>query len=124
MNLQNYIIIHHVNWDWIWSSVNYTNLKSSIHWNFNQYQSEQHSMHIIFLKSDKWKQFEIDRPKRKNLFKDITVMRSQLPISEKKEVYLSNETAVDLSKEKEVDNFSMNLVPSSQFEHDDTNPDR
>ena len=77
-------------------------------------------MHIIFLKSDKWKQFEIDRPKRKNLFKDITVMRSQLPISEKKEVYLSKETAVDLSKEKEVDNFSMNLVPSSQFEHDNT----
>ena len=51
-------------------------------------------------------------------------MRSQLPISEKKEVYLSKETAVDLSKEKEVDNFSMNLVPSSQFEHDNTNPDR
>ena len=80
-------------------------------------------MHIIFLKSDKWKQFEIDRPKRKNLLKDITVMRSQLPISEKKEVYLSNETAVDLSKEKEVDNFSMNLVPSSQFEYDNPNPD-
>ena len=40
----------------------------------------------------------------KNQLKDITVVCSQLPKSEKKtEVYLSKETEVDLSKEKEVD---------------------
>ena len=42
----------------------------------------------------------------------------------KPEVFFSKETEVDLSKEEEVNSFSMNLVPSSEFEHDDTNPDR
>ena len=71
----------------------------------------------------------MDRPKRRKqlpakLLEQI-VNKKKVPKLAKNQLkdIMSKETEVDLSKEKEVDNFSMNLVPSSQFEHD-TNPDR
>ena len=74
----------------------------------------------------------MDRPKRRKqlpaklLESEQIVNKKKVPKLAKNQLkdILSKETEVDLSKEKEVDNFIMNLVPSSQFEHDDTNPDR
>ena len=73
----------------------------------------------------------MDRPRRnkklpaKLLESEQIVNKKKVPKLAKNQLkdIMSKETEVDLSKEKEVDNFSMNLVPSSQFEHD-TNPDR
>ena len=73
----------------------------------------------------------MDRPKRRKqlpaklLESEQIVNKKKVPKLAKNQLkdIMSKETEVDLSKEKEVDNFSMNLVPSSQFEHD-TNPDR
>ena len=73
----------------------------------------------------------MDRPKRKTILpaklleSEQIVNKKKVPKLAKNQLkdIMSKETEVDLSKEKEVDNFSMNLVPSSQFEHD-TNPDR
>ena len=68
----------------------------------------------------------MDRPKRKTklpaklLESEQIVNKKKVPKLAKNQLkdIMSKETEVDLSKEKEVDNFSMNLVPSSQFEHD------
>ena len=70
----------------------------------------------------------MDRPKRRKqlpaklLESEQIVNKKKVPKLAKNQLkdIMSKETEVDLSKEKEVDNFSMNLVPSSQFEHDNT----